>query len=125
VSAIFGDEIPYCIKSGGVFIATGGTSAAAPVVASIIALLNDIRIGKNQPVLGYINPWLFGLQRFGGRIALSAFHDITVGSNPGSQSTKGFPASAGWDGCSGMGSLNYSALAAIISNEANPGICAS
>lgn len=51
---------------------TGGTSASAPEWAGVIALLNDIRIGKRLPLLGFVNTrlyaqvcgdwmWLFGL----------------------------------------------------------------
>ncbi|RBQ68883.1 hypothetical protein VDGD_06386 [Verticillium dahliae] len=38
---------------------TGGTSAAAPVVAGIIGLLNDARLRAGQPTMGFLNPWLY------------------------------------------------------------------
>jgi tripeptidyl-peptidase-1 len=40
-----------------------------------------------------------------------AFNDITTGNNPGC-GTNGFPAMAGWDPVTGMGSPNYSAMLA-------------
>ncbi|KAJ2995994.1 hypothetical protein NUW58_g1118 [Xylaria curta] len=40
---------------------TGGTSAAAPVVAGIIALLNDARLRAGKPTMGFINPFLYSL----------------------------------------------------------------
>ena len=36
---------------------SGGTSAAAPVFASVIALLNDARFKAGKPALGFLNPW--------------------------------------------------------------------
>ncbi|KAH9060350.1 subtilisin-like protein [Lactarius deliciosus] len=66
-----------------------GTSGSAPVVAGIIALINDYQISKNRPVLGFLNPWLYG------RAARSLF-DVTSGTNPGCN-TDGFSAVPGWD----------------------------
>ncbi|KAF2400262.1 tripeptidyl peptidase A [Trichodelitschia bisporula] len=40
--------------------ASGGTSAAAPVWAGLIGLLNDARIRAGLPTLGFLNPWLYG-----------------------------------------------------------------
>lgn len=36
-----------------------GTSAAAPVVAGVVALLNAQRLKAEKPVLGFLNPWLY------------------------------------------------------------------
>lgn len=55
---------------------TGGTSAAAPVVAGIIALLNDARLRAGKPTMGFINPFLYSLGP--GPIA-----DITAGKAVG------------------------------------------
>ncbi|KAI0202754.1 peptidase S8/S53 domain-containing protein [Astrocystis sublimbata] len=41
---------------------TGGTSAAAPVVGGIIALLNDARFKAGKPSMGFINPFLYSLE---------------------------------------------------------------
>ncbi|KAF3012218.1 hypothetical protein E8E14_009639 [Neopestalotiopsis sp. 37M] len=40
---------------------TGGTSAAAPVVAGLIGLLNDARLRAGKPTMGFINPFLYSL----------------------------------------------------------------
>ncbi|KAH9070670.1 subtilisin-like protein [Lactarius deliciosus] len=66
-----------------------GTSCSAPVVAGIISLLNDYQLSMNRPVLGFLNPWLYGT-------ASQGFNDITSGSNPGCD-TDGFSAIPGWD----------------------------
>ncbi|KAI0177578.1 Tripeptidyl-peptidase sed4 [Pestalotiopsis sp. NC0098] len=41
---------------------TGGTSAAAPVVAGLIGLLNDARLRAGKPTMGFINPFLYSLR---------------------------------------------------------------
>jgi len=112
LSALYGAEISYCIQSSGLFIAQGGTSASAPVVASIMALLNEIRLSRGAPVLGYVNPYLANIFTFRG-----GFNDILTGSNPGSETNTGFPATLGWDACSGMGTPNFTQLASFISSE--------
>ncbi|KAI9442714.1 subtilisin-like protein [Lactarius indigo] len=68
-----------------------GTRGSAPVVAGIIALLDDYLISNNRPVLGFLNPWLYG------RPAGSIF-DVTTGTNPGC-GTDGFSAVPGWGSC--------------------------
>ena len=67
----------------------GGTSCSSPIFASIISLINDRLIAAGKPVLGFLNPFLYGP-------AASTFTDITTGNNPGCN-TQGFPALAGWD----------------------------
>ncbi|KAI9457119.1 subtilisin-like protein [Lactarius psammicola] len=66
-----------------------GTSAAVPVVAGVISLLNDWLISRGRHPLGFLNPWLYA----GGFLALN---DITIGSNPGC-GTPGFSATTEWD----------------------------
>jgi len=75
----------------------GGTSAATPVTASIVVLLNQYLAGNSQGTAGNINPTLYSLYQS----MPSAFHDITVGSNI-------VPCTIGTTGCS-TGSLGYSA----------------
>ncbi|KAG6004965.1 hypothetical protein E4U21_000588 [Claviceps maximensis] len=78
----------------------GGTSASAPLFASMIALINDDRLKRGKPALGFLNPWLYKISR-------SAFTDITVGRSEGCQgySFSGAPApripDAGWDAVEG------------------------
>lgn len=67
----------------------GGTSAAAPTFASVITLLNDVRLSQGKPTLGFLNPWLYAIGRRG-------LTDITSGSSAGCNTT-GFAATNGWD----------------------------
>ena len=72
-----------------------GTSASAPVIASVIALVNDALIAEGKPPMGFINPWIYEHAR-------EAFTDVTQGSNRGCNTT-GFPTSEGWDATTGIG----------------------
>lgn len=72
----------------------GGTSAAAPSFAAVVALLNQ-QTGKRQ---GNINPTLYALAS----ISTDAFHDITGGNNI-------VPCQSGSPDCPGGGKFGYSA----------------
>lgn len=91
------DLIPYPVS---------GTSCSSPTVAGIISLLNDLRLQQGQPPLGFINPLLYS------QLA-SSLTDIVAGSNPGCDS-KGFPAKAGWDAVTGLGTPNYDKMAIVV-----------
>ncbi|KAJ6606083.1 subtilisin-like protein [Mycena vulgaris] len=75
-----------------------GTSCSSPIFSSVIGLLNDQLITAGKPVLGFLNPWIYANP--------GAFNDITTGNNPGCGTT-GFPALAGWDPVTGVGSPNF------------------
>lgn len=64
----------------------GGTSAAAPTFAGLVALLNDARLAAGMCPLGFLNPLIYALKGDG-------FHDIVVGNAPGC-GTPGFNVSA-------------------------------
>jgi len=87
--------------NGGVDGTIGGTSAATPIFAAIVALLNEELLSAGKSTLGYLNPWLYA--------NAGAFTDITSGSNPGC-GTSGFPALGGWDPVTGLGTPVYSSL---------------
>ncbi|GJJ07162.1 hypothetical protein Clacol_001362 [Clathrus columnatus] len=88
----------------------GGTSAATPTFAAIVALLNDARIANGKPTLGFLNP-LFYSNRV--RTANGAFNDITIGNNPGC-GTQGFSCQIGWDPVTGLGTPNFEILKNLI-----------
>lgn len=72
----------------------GGTSAASPIFAATVALLNDELLSAGKQRLGWLNPFLYAHPE--------AFNDITSGTNPGC-STDGFAAKSGWDPVSNTG----------------------
>ena len=82
--------------------AVGGTSAVAPLYAGLIALINA---NLGSPV-GFINPMLYN-------ITSGVFRDISSPPGPANNSfgkVTGYPASTGWNACTGLGSANGTAL---------------
>ncbi|KAI0749811.1 subtilisin-like protein [Daedaleopsis nitida] len=96
---------PTVVAVDGNFTTSGGTSASAPIFASLIAAVNDARLAKGKGPVGWINPAIYS------HVFRSAFHDVTVGSNPGC-ATDGFPAARGWDPVTGLGTPNFPLLLA-------------
>lgn len=90
---------------GGTFYASG-TSAAAPSLASVMALVNE-HSGAAQ---GNTNPVFYTLanQQVSANGA-AVFHDVTSGNN-GVPGLTGFNAGAGYDEATGLGSVDASLL---------------
>ncbi|KAG7447496.1 tripeptidyl peptidase A [Guyanagaster necrorhizus] len=88
-------------------ISVSGTSASSPTAAGIFALLNDARLSKGLPTLGFVNPLLYK-----GKVS-ATFNDITVGNNPGC-GTPGFNATKGWDPITGFGTPNFGRLKELL-----------
>lgn len=82
----------------------GGTSAAAPLWAGFMALVNQQLAANGQPSAGFINPALYAIAA--GSNYLSCFHDVTSGSNTWSASPNLFYATNGYDLCTGLGTMN-------------------
>ena len=86
------------------FFIVGGTSAASPQWAAIVALANQ-SAGHS---LGFLNPTIYKLAQ--SAAYANDFHDITVGNNVMAGTTVGFNAATGWDDASGWGSPNVANL---------------
>jgi kumamolisin len=93
-------ETGYNVRVDGSNTVIGGTSAVAPLWAGLIARLNAAR-GSS---IGFINPLLYANP--------GALNDITAGNNGA------FAAAKGWDACTGLGSPNGQALAALVASAA-------
>jgi kumamolisin len=79
-----------------------GTSAAAPLYAGLVAVLNAALAES----VGFLNPTLYAL-------ANSVVQDIDGSSGPQNNTLNGvtgYPAGAGWDACTGLGRINGQAL---------------
>lgn len=92
---------------------TSGTSASTPIVASLIALVNDKRLRAGKTVLGFLNPLLYS-----GKLD-DALTDCTEGSGGscsfGNDFEPGFDALPGWDPVTGLGTMNLGKLMDILS----------
>jgi len=86
------------------FDGNAGTSAAAPLWAGFMALVNQQLTTNGQPSAGFINPALYAISA--GSNYLSCFHDVTSGSNSWVSSPKLFYATNGYDLCTGLGTMN-------------------
>jgi subtilase family serine protease len=85
-----------------VLFIVGGTSAGSPQWAGIAALANQARANAGKGPIGDLNPTLYAIYH-SARYSTD-FHDITVGNDQLVGSPVGFPAKAGYDVASGIGS---------------------
>jgi uncharacterized protein (TIGR03437 family) len=104
-----------------------GTSASAPSMAGVVALLNHSLVNGGQlsrPGLGNINPQLYRLAQS----APTAFHDITSGGNTVtctqgspecSSGAFGYQAGPGYDLATGIGSIDVNNFVSQWSSATN------
>jgi subtilase family serine protease len=95
----------------------GGTSAASPAWAGIIALLNQ---ANGKPV-GFITPTIYSLRH---KELKSAFHDITIGENSdaaGTLGVDGFNATRGYDLTTGWGTPDVSTFIETVAGNESEG----
>jgi pseudomonalisin len=97
----------YLIYQDGELYVVGGTSAASPSFAGVMALLTQ-SLAARQGNANTVFYSLAGKQMAGGA---AVFHDITRGNNTVPGQT-GFNASVGYDQVTGLGSIDASVLAA-------------
>lgn len=79
--------------------ASGGTSAVAPLMSALVALLNQAK----QKNVGFLNPFLYAN-------AEKVCHDVTQGTNAITGTVKGYAAGPGWDACTGLGTPDGTAI---------------
>lgn len=92
-----------------------GTSAATPIFAGILSLLNDYLLLNNQSPLGFANPFLY-------QVAADypqSFYDVTYGDNRCGDVLHppyvacceyGFQSAQGWDPVTGLGTPRFNAM---------------
>ncbi|KAG5999804.1 hypothetical protein E4U21_006294 [Claviceps maximensis] len=82
-----------------------GTSASVPVLAAMIALVNDARLRKDKRPLGWLNGRLYSKK------VRDVLQDVTDGRSyscqfPDGQTPGGWPATRGYDAMTGLGVPN-------------------
>jgi tripeptidyl-peptidase-1 len=108
--------VRYHVFSGGRDVLVSGTSASAPLFASLVSLLNNARLARGLPPLGFLNPWLYA-------VGWAGLTDIQHGGSTGctaNDSSSGVPtpyvpyaswnATPGWDPVTGLGTPNLEKL---------------
>jgi len=110
--------VKYHVFSGDKDILVSGTSASAPMFAALVSLLNNARLAQGRAPLGFLNPWLYSVGRFGG-----GFNDVVHGGSrgcTGKDMYSGLPtpvvpyaswnATEGWDPVTGLGTPDFERL---------------
>jgi subtilase family serine protease len=82
----------------------GGTSAAAPLWAATVALINQDLKRKGLRDVGFANPAIYWMGTNASKLPAPAFHDVVVGNN------LAYDATSGWDFATGWGSMDGVAL---------------
>jgi tripeptidyl-peptidase-1 len=101
----------YPVSLGGNFYQLDGTSASSPVVAGMLALINNERLLNGKKPLGFVNPLVYSIAAE----HADAFNDVVEGENKccagsafqGICCDEGFAATKGWDPVSGLGTFNF------------------
>jgi len=113
VSADADPNSGYSIYSGGQWTVYGGTSCAAPLWAALTALNNQYAAANGKPALGYANPTLYKM--FNTTQPYAAYQDVTTGNN------LYYPATAGYDMATGIGTPNAYNLIRDINGASSGG----
>jgi tripeptidyl-peptidase I len=107
----------------------GGTSAASPIVAAILGLLNDARLRANMPVMGFINPLLYA---YTDDLIVDIQHGRTRGCHGQNEQTgkvvngaavipgAGWNATVGWDPATGLGIPDFQKMLKFAVTDAEP-----
>ncbi|RMJ15684.1 hypothetical protein CDV36_004623 [Fusarium kuroshium] len=113
-------EVIYAGKQG----RSGGTSAAAPVWAGIVGLLNDARFRAGKGSLGWLNPLIY---KYGPKVLTDITGGYSIGCD-GNNTQTGKPepagsgivpgarwnATVGWDPVTGYGSPDFGKLKDLV-----------
>jgi subtilase family serine protease len=116
-SPIAHGHVVYCSTAacrGRGWTTLGGTSAAAPLLAGIVADMNQYSRSHGGQRLGYANPFLYDRLRH----HRAAFRDVTLGNNHLGGNGP-YPATAGYDLASGIGSVHAPTLALDLASYAH------
>ncbi|PSR79780.1 peptidase S8/S53 domain-containing protein [Coniella lustricola] len=114
----------YEIVYGGILEGSGGTSAAAPLWAGIVGLLNDARLRAGKSTLGWLNPLIYahGAEVLtditaGYSIGCLGYNTQTGGTEPeGAGQVPGarWNATTGWDPVTGYGTPDFQKLKSLV-----------
>jgi subtilase family serine protease len=92
----------YSFYINGSWAGYWGSSLSAPIWAAFISRVNQGRVNLGRPALGFINPVFYQIAQ--GSHYTQDFHDVLTGTNGY------YPAVAGYDDATGLGSFNGSSL---------------
>lgn len=90
----------YRVRVNSSEVRSGGTSAVAPLMAALVARLNQAK-GKN---VGFLNPFLYA------NAANGVVAAVTDGTNTITNTVQGYNAGPGWNACTGLGTPDGTAI---------------
>lgn len=104
--------VDYLSQSNGALRRASGTSVAAPVVAGMVAQVNDGRLRRGKGGVGFLNGVLY---KRGGEF----LRDVKSGWNKGCLEGDGrvFEAGEGWDAVTGLGTVDFGGLWRVLVEE--------
>jgi Pro-kumamolisin, activation domain/Concanavalin A-like lectin/glucanases superfamily/Putative Ig domain/Viral BACON domain len=111
--SILADTVIFWYLKDGESGTVGGTSAAAPLWAGFMALVNQQALANGRSSIGFFNPVLYEIGKSNANYT-TLMHDITTGSNTNSGSPTNFFAIPGYDLATGWGSPNGSNLINLL-----------
>ena len=104
VAADADPQTGFHIVFGGEDTQIGGTSAATPMWAALIALINQDLVSKKMREVGFANPAIYWMGSNVTKFASPPFHDVLSGNN------LAFSAGKGWDFATGWGTPDGAAI---------------
>lgn len=114
---VAGNAVGYTALVYGKELSVFGTSAVAPLWASLITMINqDLHVNNHKPV-GFLNPLIYGLPAL-----RDTFNDIIEGNNDIDGKLHKYTARPGWDPCTGMGSPDATKLLGALKGDPKPKI---
>lgn len=93
---VTGIAAKFPVRINGTWTFLYGTSASTPMVASMVALINDARLNAGLPAMGFLNPFLYQTHEANP----AAFNDVVSGKIA---CVAGHNASSTWHGARGTG----------------------
>ncbi|KAK4455418.1 peptidase S8/S53 domain-containing protein [Podospora aff. communis PSN243] len=103
----------YLVSLYGTYRAVHGTSASTPVIAAMVARVNDERLRAGKRTLGFLNPVLYNP-----RHRAKIVREIEAGAVGGCGQVAAFPARKGWDAVTGLGVVDFGGLRTVGANLA-------
>ena len=97
----------FLVQTNGGLRRITGTSASAPVFASMLARVNNARLLANKTTVGFVNPVLYAFKQ-------EIMRDVDTGYNFGCGVDRAFEATCGWDAVTGLGSPQFEKLMEVF-----------
>jgi tripeptidyl-peptidase-1 len=96
----------FLVALHGGYRSVSGTSASTPVVAAMVAKINDARLHAGKSTVGFLNPVLYS----NAARKAGVLRDIQLGKNHGCGVNEAFPARRAWDAVTGLGTPDFEKL---------------